>query len=478
MRSGVVISFVSTVLKSMAPILLIPVLVGYFYGEPTTVLQPFINAAVLSLLLGYTLGFAAQKGTATTKEAMVAVALGWVLTCMVGAIPFTAVGLSYLEAFFESVAGFTTTGTTLLLKINGLPRSVLFWRAFTQWVGGLGIIASFSVLLTRPENKLLPQIFFAETSKIESQEVTQNAFSMVKALWVIYLGLTIAETIALMSLGLNFFDAVTHSFTSVSTGGFSTYEASVAAFNSIHVEAIILLFMFLGGLNFVVLNNFLFNGKRKINYETKLYALIILIASALIVGDLTLNGASITQSARESVFQVVSVMTTTGYSTADFIAWPKVSQMILVGLMVVGGCAGSTGGGIKVIRFGLLGKLASREIKKVSLPKLALNKVKIGKKTVSDEILRGVGALFVLWLGVLFVGSMITTATTDYPVFESISGMASALGNIGPSLIPASEIPLLPDVVKLTFIVGMLAGRLEIIPLMVLLHPANWKRFP
>ncbi|OIO25657.1 cation transporter [Candidatus Micrarchaeota archaeon CG_4_10_14_0_2_um_filter_55_9] len=477
MRIGVVVGFVSTVLKSMAPILLIPVLVGYVYGEPTTTIQPFISAAILSLLIGYALGFAAKSEKATTKEAMVAVALGWILACMVGALPFTSVGMNYLDAVFESVAGFTTTGTTLLLRIQGIPKSVLFWRAFIQWVGGLGIIASFSVFLTGAANKLLPQIFFAETSKIESQQVTQNASTMIKALWVVYLGLTVLEIIALSLLGVGLFDAVTHSFTTVSTGGFSTYAASIAAFNNVGVEAVVVIFMFLGGLNFVVLNNFLKN-KRKINFETKLYVGVIVAASALIGADLAFNGASGFQAVRESVFQVVSIMTTTGYTTANFIAWPKLSQMLLVGLMVVGGCAGSTGGGIKVIRFGLLGKLAWREIRKVSLPKLSLNKVKIGSKIVGDETLHAVAALFTLWIALLFVGGAITAAATGYPVFESFSGMASALGNIGPSLIPASEIPLLPDAVKFTYMIGMLAGRLEIIPLLVLLHPSGWKRFP
>ncbi len=469
--------FVSAVLKSLAPVLLIPVLVGYAYGEPTTVIQPFISAATLSVLLGYALGFAAKSEKATTKEAMVAVAMGWILACLVGALPFTAVGMNYLDAVFESVAGFTTTGTTLLLKIQGLPKSVLFWRAFIQWVGGLGIIASFSVLVSGAANKLLPQIFFAETSKIESRQVTQNASTMVRALWVIYLGLTVLETIALSLLGVGLFDAVTHSFTTMSTGGFSTYESSIAAFNSVGVEAVIVAFMFLGGLNFVVLNDFL-KKKRKINYETKLYAGLLVGASALIGADLAFNGAAGFQAVRQSVFQVVSIMTTTGYATADFIAWPKVSQMILVALMVVGGCAGSTGGGIKVIRFGLLGKLAWREIRKVGLPKLSLNRVKIGSEAVGDETLHAVAALFALWVGLLFAGSALTAAATDYPVFESFSGMASALGNIGPSLIPASEIPLLPDSVKFTYMLGMLAGRLEIIPLLVLLHPSGWKRFP
>ncbi len=476
MRTGVVIGLVSTVLKSMAPILLIPVLVGYVYGEPTTAIQPFISAAVLSVLLGYALGFAAKSEKATTKEAMAAVALGWILACMVGALPFTSVGMNYLDAVFESVAGFTTTGTTLLLRIQGLPRSVLFWRAFIQWVGGLGIIASFSVLLAGAA-KILPQIFFAEASKIESQQVTKNAFTMIKALWVVYLFLTVLETIALYLLGVGLFDAVTHSFTTISTGGFSTYEASIAAFNNAGVEAVVVLFMFLGGLNFVVMSNFL-NNRGKINYETKLYVGVLVAASALIGADLAFNGASGVQAIRESVFQAVSVMTTTGYTTANFIAWPKLSQMILVGLMVIGGCAGSTGGGIKVIRFGLLGKLALREIRKVNLPKLSLNKVKIGRKIVEDETLHAVAALFVLWIALLCIGSAVTATTTDYPVFESFSGMASALGNIGPSLIPASEIPLLPDAVKFTYIIGMLAGRLEIIPLLVLLHPSGWKRFP
>ena len=421
--------------------------------------------------------YLSEKGKASTKEAMMAVGLGWVFACLVGAIPFTGVGLGYLDAVFESVAGFTTTGTTLLLEIRGIPHSVLFWRSFIQWLGGIGIIASFSVLLTGEDNKLLPQIFFAETSKIESQRVTQSAAKMVAVLGAVYLTLTIAEFVALSALGVGAFDAITHSFTTLSTGGFSTFVGSVAAFDSVAVEAVITVFMFLGGLNLIVVAHY-FARKGKVNYETKLYAAIIVAAALLVCADLALNGASLFNAARVGIFQVVSIMTTTGYTTANFIAWPKLSQIILVTLMVVGGCAGSTGGGVKVIRFGLLAKTALREVKKVCSPKLAVNQVRIGREAISDEVLQAVAALFVLWLGILLVGGTLTAVATNYPVFESFSGMASALGNIGPSLIPANETPLLPDSVKLLFMIGMLAGRLEIIPLVVLFNPASWKGFP
>ncbi len=447
--------------------------------------------AVLALLFGVTLKRNLQFPPLDGRRAMLLTALGWIVVSAVGALPFwLGLRVSFVDAYFETVSGFTTTGITMLQGLDFLPRSILFWRAFIQWLGGLGILAFFLAILYTGGSA--HRLYSAESHKVFSKRPTPGLFHTLRMLWLIYAGLTAVVALALVLEGTSVFDGVAHAMTALSTGGYSPYDASVAYYadagfrHASLIEYTLIIGMVAGGINFLVHTRVLRGGIRALwdGMEMRLFWTIIAVATGLVMFD-HLRWAATTGVAswgghevfRASLFQVVSVLTTTGFATRDIGAdyFPAASKQVFLLLMVVGGCVGSTGGGIKVLRVGILYRMIRRQVLLSIHGPACLQPVVVDGEVVGPEELRRVAALFFAWMGLLAFGGLVTALMTQHGALESASGMFSALGNIGPCYISASDIVALPDTVKIVYTLGMLAGRLEILPLLLLFSRQSWR---
>ena len=448
----------------------------------------FILPACVALGLGLAFKRDFNFRPLDTRRAMMLCALGWIFISAVGALPFVlGLRIGYLDAYFETVAGFTTTGITILQGLDRMPRSVLFWRSFTQWLGGLGILTFFLAIIFA--GRSAHALFSAEGHKIFSKRPKPGLFTTVKILWSIYIGYTILVAALLWLARVKPYDAVNHALTALSTGGFSPYDASIAYFrtdpryNAVLIEYIITFGMMLGGINFFV-HYRVITGRFKAlwdSQEIRLWWLFVGGATGLVIlGRVRAVGfGGIHDTFRSSLFTVVSLITTTGFGTEDIsIASnyfsPLAKQIFLV-LMVIGGCVGSTGGGIKVMRIGILLKMITRQVRRLIYGPAAVNPVLVDGDVIEGEELRRIAALFFAWVMLLFVGGAITALLSKFGPAEAASGMFSALGNIGPCYIPAADMTQLHWGIKITYIFGMLAGRLEILPVLLLFSPRAWK---
>jgi trk system potassium uptake protein TrkH len=409
------------------------------------------------------------------------VVLGWVFSAGLGALPFVLSGSipSVIDAFFESMSGFTTTGASILTDIESLPRSILLWRATTHWLGGMGI-----VVLTVAVFPLLGiggrALMEAEAPGPQVDKFTPRLSQTAKILWLIYFGLTVALAILLMIGGMDLFDAVTHAFATMATGGFSTRNASIGAFKSPYIHVVITVFMFLAGMNFAlhwrILRGELLQAFR--DTEFRFFTGIFLVASVLMAQDLLRNGSYESGSAalRHASFQAASILTTTGFATADYLVWPPLSQGVLFILMFVGGCAGSTGGGVKVGRILTLIKMGFSEMRYLINPNgiygIYVNRVPLRKNIVYD-----IAAMVFLYLIALFVSVLVLTAS-GLDILTSLTATLASLGNIGPGfgrVGPALNYAFLPDAIKAWLSFIMLLGRLEVYTVLVIFTRAFWR---
>jgi len=426
------------------------------------------------------------KHLESAREAVLVCVLGWLSVSAVGAVPFALqLDISYLDAYFETMSGFTTTGITVLSNLDTMAPSILLWRSMIQWLGGLGILALFLVFMFSSTGA--HRIFTAESHKILARRPVPGLFRTLKILWTIYAILTFACTLLLFIGGMSIFDALCHALTTLSTGGYSTHDASIDYYRQAgyagfaFIEYTLVFFMLLGGINFLVHFRLMRGDFRALydSFEIKLFWIIIAAATAIVaVEHLKIApDDSITDTIRYSIFQVVSILTTTGFGTKD-IGTPFFgagAKLIFLSLMVIGGCVGSTGGGVKVMRIGILWKMLLRQIKKILYPSKARIPLTLDGAMIEIEEIRRVGALFFAWIILLFLGGLITALFSNLGALESASGMFSALGNIGPCYITAQQITVLHPVVKVTYILGMLAGRLEILPVLLLFSKRAWK---
>jgi trk system potassium uptake protein TrkH len=412
---------------------------------------------------------------------MAVTSLGWVACAIFGALPFLLFGTfsTFSDAVFEAMSGLTTTGATVLSDIEAQPRGILFWRAFLHWLGGMGIIVLSLALLPSFQVGGM-QLFRAEVPGPVPERLEPRVRETAKRLWVIYAGLSAAEALLLWAFGMSFFDAVTHTFATTATGGFSTASKSVEAWNSVAIEIIIIVFMFLAGANFTlhyrVLRGNLGSFRRDSEFRT--YAGIAIGATFLIAINLFTNSVyDLGQSLRLSAFQVTSVLTTTGFTTADFDAWPSLSRIILFFLMFIGGSAGSTGGAVKVARIAILFKHAGSELMRVIHPR-RVGVPTLSGRPVSDEVVSSVLAFIFIYVAVFVLGVLAVSAAGLDPV-SSFGAVAATLGNVGPGfglVGPAGNYGFLPDLTKWILILCMLIGRLEIYTVLGLLLPGFWRR--
>lgn len=472
MRLKVILHIIGALLIFLALSLFITMGVGLYYGERDAL--DFLQLGIVVLPVGWLL-YAIFRTPMDLRyfEGFAIVTLSWVLIPAIGAIPFITTGTltNFADAFFESVSGFTTTGATVILSLENVSQTILFWRSLSHWIGGMGIIVMTLAILPELAGKM--QLFKAEVPGPMHERLQPRIRETARTLWWIYVSLTVIQLVLLYLNGLSFFDAIIHSFGTVSTGGFSSRTLSVRAYNSEIVDWITTTFMFIAGVNLALYYEVFRGHVSKLwrDPEFRVYTAIIVVFIMVISINISLQVyGDFFKSLRLAAFQVVSVITTTGYSIVDYDIWPDFSRWLLLLLMFIGGCSGSTAGGIKVIRIYALVKKCRLELFKLRHPR-AVTQLTIGNKRISDEVSTGILEFFFLYMFV-FALSVICLTSYGIDLVSSISAVAATLGNIGAGLElvgPMNSYLPLPDAGKYLLSGCMLMGRLEIYTVLVFL---------
>ncbi len=459
-----------------------PALIGMWYADGAV--MSFLYAFAFTIVTGVICWFPVMhvKKELRLRDGFVVVVMFWTVLGLFGAIPFIIAespSVSITDAIFESLSGLTTTGATVLIGLDDLPKSILFYRQELQWLGGMGIIVLAVAILPMLGVGGM-QLYRAETpGPIKDTKLTPRITETAKALWYIYLGLTIVCALAFWLAGMDVFDAISHSFSTVAIGGFSTHDESMGYFDSAVIEAVAVVFMLLSGANF----GLHFMAWRKLTLqpylsdaEFKTYVTILGVVASICVFYLYLTAVFPTfgSALHHGIFQAVSIGTTTGFTTADYHNWPGFLPVLLLFLSFIGGCAGSTGGGIKVIRFLLLSKQGLRELMRLVHPNAQIA-VKIGRNPLSDRVIDAVWGFFSTYVAV-FVVMLLALMAAGYDQVTAFSAVAATLNNLGPGLGEVgSNYASINDVSKWILCVAMLLGRLEIFTLLVLISPVFWR---
>ena len=472
---------IGQVLLVESALMLIPLAVALLCGggDAMAILISLVITAAAGELLSL---LKPRSDNLRAREGFAVVALGWILVSFFGCLPFRLHGCipKLVDAYFETVSGFTTTGATLLTDVEVLPKGLLFWRSFSHWVGGMGVLVLSLALLPKMGARSI-HLMRAESPGPAVDKLVPRVGNNAKILYYLYISLTATMLVCLLLTGMNLYDALIHTFGAAGTGGFSNYNASVGAFDSQAAEIIIGVFMALFGVNFSIYYYILRRnwGAVKHNSELWTYLAIMLVSSVVIaVNILPMYGHNFFTSLRYSFFQVSSIMTTTGYATADFDLWPQLSRTLLTALMLVGASAGSTGGGLKVVRMQLLVKSGIREIRHTVHPK-SVNTIKMDGRTVSDSVLNGVQSFFFMYILVLIV-SVLLISFDGYDLETNLTAVLSALSNIGPgfNLVgPTRNFSIFSDFSTFVLSMDMLIGRLEIFPMLMLAAPSAWRQY-
>ncbi len=444
---------------------------------------PLLWAMCLTVLSGggmYLLLRKEEIASINHRESMMIVALGWIAAGFFGSLPYIFYGLTPItDAVFESFSGFTTTGASILTNIEAMPKGLLLWRSLTHWLGGMGIIVlSLAILPFLGVGGM--QIYKAEVPGPNPDKLSPRIKDTAMLLWRVYVLFTAAEVVFLLLGGMDFFDALCHSFATLATGGFSTKNTSVAWFNSAYIEWVITIFMFLAGVNFALHFQAL-RGKPLVFWqdrEFRFYAFLVLVWTVVITMSVwNANLASFGDSLRAAAFQVVSILTTTGFATKDYELWPLLAQALLLFCMFLGGCAGSTSGGLKCMRFQVLLKQGYNELLRLVHPR-AIYTVKQGNVALKPETLNGISAFFILFV-LIFALSGLFLAALGLDLLTAFTAVIACLGNIGPgfgSVGPAENFAHIPVFGKWILILCMVLGRLEIYTVLVLFIPEFWKK--
>lgn len=457
--------------------MLIPLLVSLIYQEDPT---PFLYTIPLVMIIGFLLSLMPSNDHFFPREGFFSVALIWLLMGAFGALPFFFSGYfnSYIDCFFEAVSGFTTTGASILTAVEPLPRGILFWRSFIHWLGGMGVLILTIALLPSLGARTLHLMKAESPGPVVSKLVPKSSQSS-KILYGIYCALTAIEVIILRIAGMPWYDSIVHSFATAGTGGFSTRNLSIAAYGSPTIEIIITIFMLLFSVNFSLYFLLLCGKVKQVLKSDELrFFLIIVFASIILISiniwDLYPTGG---ESIRHAAFQVGSIISTTGFASTDFNLWPEFSRILLVLLMFIGACAGSTGGAIKCSRVLLLGRCIKREIRQVIHPR-AVNVVKLDGRVVDESGLRSVHIFFSAYI-LITLGATLLVSLDNYSFGTTFTAVVSCIGNIGPGLElvgPMGNYALFSGFSKLVLSLCMIIGRLEVLPILVLFSGNVWKR--
>jgi trk system potassium uptake protein TrkH len=445
-------------------------------------LVAFLISAGASIAVGFGLMFMTRgRVDLGVKDGFAIVTFGWLAAAVFGALPFLLSGVCRhpVDAVFESMSGFTTTGATIFQDIEALPRGILFWRSMTHWLGGMGIVVlSVAVLPALGVGGM--QLFRAEVPGPSADRLSPRIQNTAKILWGVYVGLSALETGLLMLGGMNYFDALCHTFGTMATGGFSTKNASIGFYHSAYIHYVITVFMFLAGANFSL--HYWLLKRRVTHYvkdeEFRFYTVVAVVSILLLWLNLVVRlGEAPLRGLQLASFQAVSILTTTGFGTADFLLWGFGAQLLLFLLMFFGGCAGSTGGAIKHMRILLLGKHSIRELRRL-LHRQAVFNIKFNGKRVQDEVMMNVLGFFMLYM-LIFAMTTLALAAMGIDLETSAGAAAATLGNIGPGLGevgPASTYTGLPAVAKVLLSFCMMLGRLELFTVLVVMLPMFWRR--
>ena len=480
MKYNIVLNTLGSLLFYLGLSMIFPLIYAIYYQEQ--VINAFILSIIITTLSGFLLRkFSSSEEPIGPKEGFAISTLGWIFAAGFGTLPFIFAGTfpSFIDAYFEAMSGFTTTGATVLTPIEGNPYAILFWRDFIQWLGGMGIIVLVVAILPALGAGGM-QLFKSEVPGPEPDRLKPRIKETAKLLWGVYIIISALQVACLYFTGMSLFDALTNMFGTMPTGGFTPRNLSVGAYNNPIFETIIILFMFIAGANFTLHYKALHGNVKSLikDREFLFYSGVILFSILAITTQLRLYiYNSIFTALRYASFQVVSIATTTGFVTADYDTWPAFSKSILLILMFVGGCAGSTGGAIKNIRVLLLLKQAYREIHKLIHPK-AVTPIRLGDKTVSEEVMRNITGFFFLYIFIFVICTFIMSVL-GLDIVSAMASVAATLGNVGPGLGlvgPAQTYALIPPLGKITLILCMLLGRLEIYTVLIMVVPEFWKK--
>ena len=481
MNFAIVRFILGCVLEFEAAFLLLPAIVGVIYGEIRSALA-FLATASLCLVFGLLMRWKrpAQKDI-YTREGFASVALSWLVLSIFGAVPFVITGEipHFVDALFETASGFTTTGASILTNVEALSHASLFWRSFTHWIGGMGVFVFIMAILPLIGGGTTMNLMRAESPGPSVGKLVPRVKDTAKILYQLYIGITVIGAIVLCVCGLNLFESLTTIFGTVGTGGFGIYNDSVMSFTPL-VQNMITVFMILSGINYTVYFCLLrrqFKAALSIE-EVRWYLCIILGSVALIVWNIHKLYPTLSETIRHAFFQVASIITTTGFSSADFDVWPQLSKTILVILMFVGACAGSTGGGIKVSRILILLKTIRKELTMMIHPRM-VKKIKMDGRTLSQEVLRATNVFIAVYSVILFA-SVLAIGLDNFDFTTNFTAVAATLNNIGPGLElvgPTQNYFIFSSFSKCVLIFDMLAGRLELFPMLIILMPSCWKKY-
>jgi len=484
MKFGSVFYLLGRLLLTITAALLVPAIVSYFHKSPD------FNAFLISAGISGALGLALQRWFKPDgelqlgrREAFVLVAAAWGTASVMGAVPWILLKgpLFAVDALFESTSGFTTTGASILTDIESETVGLLLWRSLTQWLGGMGIIVLGIAILPKLAVGGM-ELLGAEAPGPTTEKLTPRIAQTAKALWVIYAGFTLAEALILVALGVDLLDAVCHAMTTMSTGGFSTFNASIAGFDSFAIEMVIAGFIIIGGANFALHFQWIRGrpGPLFRDDEFRFYVSLLSLAIVLVVADLMLNqGEGLVGALRYGIFQVATILTGTGYATADFDAWPHFSRALLFMLMFVGGCAGSTTGSVKVARWMIMLRKIVADLKRILRPR-AVIPVRLGQRAVPEAVVTSVTTFFILFLSLFALGGL-TLSLMGHDMITAFSASAACLANVGPGfglVGPAQDYAFFAPPAKLLLVALMIIGRLELYTILVMLfvRPRRWRR--
>ena len=466
------------ILLCLTALLVLPTVAGLCYGEG-------VSHFLITMALSGTLGFLLTRvrpysDVIYAKDGFVVVSLGWILMSMIGALPFVLSGdiPNYIDALFETVSGFTTTGASILEDVEGLSRGCMFWRSFTHWIGGMGVLVFILAVLPMSGEHSM-HIMRAEVPGPTVGKLVPRARQTAKILYLIYVAMTVLEMLLLLLGGMSFYDALLHAFATAGTGGFSTRAASIAAFDSLYLEMVIAVFMVLFGVNFNLYFLLLIGRWKDALKSEELHWYLGIIAASVMAIALGISKmyGGFAAGLRHAFFYVASITSSTGFGTVDFVTWPEYCKWIIVMLMFCGACAGSTGGGIKTSRVIILFKNVACEIRQMIHPR-TVTRVQLDGKRVDAAGLKAVSTFFTSFMLLLITGSFLVSLD-GYDMATNFSAVLSSLSNIGPgmSLIgPTGNYNIFSYGSKLVLTVMMLIGRLEIFPILILFSPSTWKK--
>ena len=469
-----------SLLRIEGALMSIPMALSFVYGE-----GPARNAFMITILVCLLLGTLIRHREPENKsiygrEGFVVVALSWIVMSLFGAMPFYLSGAidGFVNCFFETVSGFTTTGASILTEIEGLPMSILFWRSFTHWIGGMGILVFMLAILPMGDERSM-YLMKAEAPGPMVSKLVPKVKSTAKLLYKIYIALTIIEMFLLLLGGMPLFDSVVNSLSTAGTGGFAILNSSIAGYNNAYYEYVITIFMLLFGVNFNLYYLLLLRDFKSIlkNEELRYYVVIVLACIVLITGNICHMYPTLESAFRHAAFQVAAIVTTTGFATANFDIWPEFSKTLIFCLTILGACAGSTGGGLKVSRLIILMKLAYREIRHIIHPR-SVNLIKLDGYRVEEEVIQGVTGYLVVYV-LLLLGSFILISFDNYDFTTSLTSVVTCLGNVGPGFAmvgPVENFSFFSGFSKMVLCFDMLVGRLEIFPIVMLFAPSIWKK--